>query len=182
VKPKLTQADLMRVLHYDPDTGIFSRAAPAGRWGHIPAGTVVGTADPVGYLHCVVNGTQYKLHRLAFIYMTGESLPDDVEVDHVNGLKGDNRWKNLRPANHRQNQENRRRANRSARRTSRYLGVYWHKGRGKWMARIKVNFRSRYLGLFTCEADAHDAYLRAKQQLHEFAPVNDNRPAAEAVA
>lgn len=59
--------------------------------------------DQDGYRHVYLNGKNYKAHRLVFI-LSGR---DDVEeVEHINGIRSDNRWINLRPCTKSQNQTN----------------------------------------------------------------------------
>lgn len=85
-------------------------------------------------------------------------------VDHVNGNKLDNRRCNLRIASSNQNYWNRRKPGSQA--SSKLKGVTWHAQCGKWQAAISINGRSRYLGLFSSENDAHAAYATAAKQLH----------------
>lgn len=91
-------------LYYDPDTGEFIRkvASPSGR---TPAGHVFRPRSWDQYIHIKVDGQAFAAHRLAWVYMTGEQ-PD--EIDHINGLRHDNRWANLRNGTHSDNLKNRR--------------------------------------------------------------------------
>lgn len=97
------------------------------------------------------------LHRL----IMGE--PEGLQVDHRDGNGLDNRRANLREATPSQNLHNQRlsRAN-----TSGYKGVEWHKAKGKWRARIMINGKQRYLGLFATAEDAYAAYCKASAELH----------------
>jgi hypothetical protein len=79
---------------------------------------------------------------------------DGFEVDHVNGNGLDNRRANLRTVTHAQNQQNKR-ANAHA--TSRYRGVYWHKGKRRWAAEAKHNGKTVHLGRYTDEHTAAEA-------------------------
>ncbi len=93
-----------------------------------------------------------------------------IQVDHRNGDGLNNQKFNLRQALHGQNQQNMRK---HVGCTSRFKGVYWHRQRGKWSAKIMVNRISRYLGLYTSEEDAARAYDKAaKCFFGEFALVN----------
>lgn len=86
---------------YDPATGLFIRRRDKGKWKQ---GNVAGCIDKHGYISISINGRKYKAHRLAFMYMLG-SQPEIV--DHVNGLRSDNRWCNLRSCDAIENASNR---------------------------------------------------------------------------
>ncbi len=144
-------------LHYDPETGVFTRRLAAG---NKPAGSVSGTRLTRGYLGLGIGGFKVNAHRLAFLYMTGE-WPKGV-VDHINGITSDNRWCNLRDVSLSQNSENQRRA--KARSASGYLGVSLLKGRPR--AAIRVNKKLIHLGTFDTPEAAHQAYVEAKRKLH----------------
>lgn len=98
----LTRSELMNEFKYDASTGLFSRSRNRGKW---LIGSEAGGLDAKGYVCISINGSKYKAHRLAFLYMVGE-IPSIV--DHVNGVRNDNRWCNLRSCNANQNAFNRR--------------------------------------------------------------------------
>ena len=109
--PELTQEYLKEQIHYNPETGIFTNAKT--RNPRAKRGCVIGSDNGKGYLSTQINKSRFYLHRLAFLYMTG-SLPDD-EVDHINHIRCDNRWCNLRLVSR---SENRRNQSMTARTTS----------------------------------------------------------------
>ena len=78
------------------------------------------------------------------------------QVDHINRNPLDNRIENLRVLTNQQNQWN-----------NNAKGYHWDKRSNKWEAQIRVNGKSKYLGLFTEEEDAHQAYLNAKEIHHK---------------
>lgn len=98
----LTQEELKRVLNYNQDTGVFTWKVNRGRLTKI--GSIAGTVNQDGYIRISVNQKNYMAHRLAFLYML-EKFPDK-EVDHINGISGDNRWINLRECSHAENGRN----------------------------------------------------------------------------
>jgi len=108
---------------------------------------------------------ELSMHRMV-------ALPDPEQlVDHRNGDSLDNRRDNLRSCTNTQNQRNRRAIPGG---TSRFKGVSWHERGQKWSARIGVDGRWRYLGLFRDERDAALAYnATALAEFGEFARVND---------
>lgn len=160
----LTQARLKQLFSYDPDTGIFTRL-------FVPGLRTDRLMQPIysptnGYLAFAVDGVKYKAHRLAWLYMTGE-WPKGL-IDHKNGVKGDNRFDNLREASQAQNMRNQ---GLQAHNSSGFTGVYWNKCAAKWQAYIKVDRKVRYLGIFEVKEDAVAARRVAEiEYFGEFAP------------
>ena len=101
----LTQQFLRSSLLYDENTGLFIRRVNAGGQ---KAGVVAGTVKPAGHVEVSVGGHIYKAHRLAWFYVNGK-WPKGL-IDHINGIRSDNRIKNLRDVSDAVNQQNRRRA------------------------------------------------------------------------
>lgn len=160
LKTELTAARLRELLHYDPETGVFTRrVATGGRW---PIGSVTGSLSE-GYWLIRVNGARYRANRLAWLYMTGRW--PKAEVDHKNGAKSDNAFGNLRDVTGAINTQNLRRARRDNQSCS-ILGVTWDARRQKWLAQIRVGASKRFLGRFTTTAEASAAYVAAKRVHH----------------
>jgi len=111
------------------------------------------------------NGKQRKqhLHRVVLGRVLGRELTRSESVDHKNGDGLDNTRANLRLATPSQNG-----ANQDIRKdnTSGVKGVCWHKHASKWVAQIRINGKSKYLGLFTTLAEASTAYLTAAEANH----------------
>ena len=161
---ELTQARLKELLHYDPETGVFTWVAGScNRWS--TPGRIAGTPDGKGYLMVMVDRQRYKAHRLAFLYMTG-AMPE-AQVDHISGAVADNRWENLRSATQSQNMQNRKA---QINNTSGHPGVNWSTSACKFVARISVNGVRQFLGCFDDAEQAGKAYLTAKARLHTFQP------------
>jgi len=120
-----------------------------------------------GYLEIRIGGRNYKVHRLAFLYMTGIWPPH--EIDHINNDRADNRWANLGMATHAKNICNVPVRKHSA---SGVKGVSWHSRLSKWKAQISLNGKTRYLGIRdTCE-EAAALYADAAVKYHgEFARI-----------
>lgn len=108
MRTELTQKRLKELVHYNPETGVFTCIKKNTRRN---VGDVLGTYSHDGYLTIEINGKCYQLHRLAFLYMTGR-FPCNL-TDHANGNVVDNRWCNLREANSSENNRNRKCLNRS---------------------------------------------------------------------
>lgn len=157
----LTAARLREVLHYDPETGVFTRvAARASTYVGKPAGCV---NKALGYIVVSVDGRPYYGHRLAILWMTGE-WPKG-QGDHINGDRTDNRWCNLRDVPKTTNVQNVHKARRHN--ASGLLGVRKVRtGGDRWDGMITHNKRLIYLGSFPTPEAAHEAYLEAKRRLH----------------
>ncbi|MCK9460667.1 MAG: HNH endonuclease [Proteobacteria bacterium] len=92
---------------------------------------------------------------------------EGLVTDHINGNGVDNRRENLRHVTHRQNGQNRHHE-----KTSKYLGVHWHKPLNKWLAQIQINGQKKHLGVFKDEQAAYHAYYNAVTALGETILVN----------
>lgn len=77
-------------------------------------------------------------------------------IDHINGIRSDNRLCNLRLASASQNNMN---SNRTHKSNGLPKGVCWKPANNKYQARIKVNGRDRSLGMYATKWLAYDAYL-----------------------
>lgn len=118
----LTQAKLKELLEYDPISGVFRRKINIGG---AKIGDIAGTDNGDGYMKIRVAGKSYKAHRLAWLYVMGRWPKNDI--DHINGVRCDNRIINLREATRAENKQNTRKAN-SNNRTG-LLGVMPRNGR-----------------------------------------------------
>lgn len=155
----LTQERLKEVLHYDPETGIFTAKVTRG---NRLAGRAVGCDNGDGYLQIRIDNRLYFAHRLAFLWMTG--VQPKHQIDHINGVRSDNRWPNLRDLPVAENAHNiggPRRDN-----TSGFVGTWYDKRENRWASAIQVHRKRRYLGYFDTPELAHAAYLKAKDELH----------------
>lgn len=149
-----------QLLDYCSDTGEF-------RWrvrrnGMAPKGALAGSSSSDGYMRIQVNGRNYLSHRLAFYMAYGED-PGCLEVDHVDGDKGNNAIANLRLATRHQNTQNSRvqKNNRSGAK-----GVCWHRASGKYAAQVDAYGKRIYLGLFDTADEAAEVVRAARSNLH----------------
>lgn len=147
------------IFNYDPETGILTNKST--RNSRALAGAVAGGVNKVsGYTMLMFNRTKYYAHRIAWdIHNKNDVLLPGEEIDHINGVKHDNRAVNLRKVKHRANQRNHpiRKNN-----TSGVTGVTFEKRTNKWDARIVVDGVSVFLGAFSSLEDAALARKKAE--------------------
>lgn len=164
----LLSVDVLKAnVSYDSETGLFTRTKTHPKRKYL-AGSVTGVQRPDGYLQVMIEGKIYLAHRLAWLYVYGV-MPTHY-IDHINGIKNDNRITNLRDIKQSVNLQNQRKAKRN-RLSSSFLGVsFSNKGTPKekpFRARIVIDKKEIFLGSFPTEQEAHNAYLIAKRKYHE---------------
>lgn len=162
----LTATILRNALSYSPETGEFRWLVRSAY--RVNVGDLAGANNGSGYVLIQLNGRKHKAHRLAWLHFYGE-FPGG-EIDHINGIRSDNRISNLRDVTKAHNQQNQRRAHKNKRSCAR-LGVGFYKANGKWRARINVCGKQRHLGFYESESEAYSAYLSAKAELHPFGAI-----------
>ena len=154
----LTQERLKELLHYDPDTGVFTWRVNLRRKN--VKGTVAGGARRDGYGRIGIGGKRYLSHRLAWLYVYGV-WPKNL-IDHKDRNQRNNAISNLRDVTHKENSEN-------TTDTSEHRGVSWCRGARRWQARIQHFGKQVYLGLFNTVEEAQAVYLTAREEM--FTPV-----------
>lgn len=96
----------------------------------------------------------YKVHQLvAMTYLNHKPCGMELVIDHINGIKTDNRLKNLQIITNRENCSKDKKEG-----SSKYTGVYFDNYHGRWRAEISINGRSEKLGYFENELEASNAY------------------------
>jgi len=145
----LTQERLCKVLEYSPKTGIFVWRVSLSR--RVKIGDIAKSHNSCGYVTISIDNKRYQAHRLAFLYMEGY-LPEN-DVDHLNGIRDDNRWKNLRHVTRSCNMQN---YGVNSASTSGFTGVYRNKCAKKWQAYITIRGKTIYLG---CHDTSEEAAL-----------------------
>lgn len=145
-----------KLLDYNPETGMLSWRVSRGR---ARAGDEAGCIHHEGYRKIMIGGRAYLAHRLAFLVMTGR-WPHD-QLDHINGARSDNRWKNLRETDAQGNSRNQRVFRNN---TSGHMGVNWSKRARKWKSYINLDGRQKHLGCFDDLAEAVTARKAAEHK------------------
>lgn len=153
-----TQEVLNDLILYAPDTGYACWKHRDGKyfssnwsylvWNKVYANKPITCKNHHGYLCTSIFGSKYLLHRLVWKLVFNEEPSD---LDHVNGVRDDNRLQNLRVVNHQENMRNMRKV---AANSSGHAGVYKHTQNGRWVAQISVDNKTRYLGIFDSIEDA----------------------------
>jgi len=140
----LTQQQVAELFEYR-DGGLYYRVT---RGGNV-AGSRAGTLQRIGYQQVMVAKKKYYEHRVIYLLCHGV-WPD--EIDHINGVKSDNRIENLRSCGSSENKYNL--CGRSA---TGVKGVYFDKRRARYYAELSVSKQRVRLGSF----DSLDAAAQA---------------------
>lgn len=163
----LTQEILKEHFRYDPETGHFFWAKQ-NKWNHKDLINPISCQDRYGYVvvGSVLSGKfkNYRVHRLIWIYVHGQIKH---EIDHINGVRNDNRLCNLREVTHQQNMMNKTRQKSK----SGFRGIYKAKGKAdSWVAEITHKGVKHYLGVYKTPEEANLVYERKRLELFkEFA-------------
>lgn len=115
------------------------------------------------FVNLCVNGNRktIRVHQLvAMAFMGHEPCGQKLVIDHIDDNPQNNRVDNLQIVTQRFNV-----FKTQGKYSSKYKGVCWHKNTNKWCSKICINGKSKYLGYFTSEEEAHEAYLKAVKEL-----------------
>lgn len=149
-KESITQDEVRRLFSYNPTTGLVTRRTFTR--GGYKVGSVVGFTSTNAYLRVKINCKIYMLHTVIWLWMTGK-LPM-YQIDHINRIHTDNRWKNLRDLHRKGNAQN---SSIRSDSSSGVRGVCFATREGKWRAHITVDGRNIHLGYFVNISEAIEA-------------------------
>jgi hypothetical protein len=147
---KIDYKTATRLFLYDPSNGVLY-------WRKKNSATTTVTGK--GYLSVMVNGYNIMVHRIIWLLVYG--VPPMGQIDHINGVKTDNRTQNLRVVN---NEENHKNMKRFSNNSSGCVGVTWDTSRNKWFVSITIKGKTKALGRFIEFADAVMARKSAEHQ------------------
>lgn len=166
--------DLVRSLFdYDAQTGKLTwrhredLKPKAKAWNDRYAGKETATVLRKGHRYVSIYKQSIAAHRVIWFHVNGV-WPKD-QIDHINCIKTDNRFENLREADYCGNGHN---VGLTKRNSSGHKGVYWSKAAQKWQVRITNVRVTHYLGIYDDLAEAAAVYATAAKKLHgEFARI-----------
>lgn len=172
VKPALTAEFVREILDYDFLTGIFQwryRPDRPRKWNTRYAGQEAGTCGQNGYVYIQVpKPHNYFAHHLAWLHVHGVWPPQ--QMDHINGVRSDNRISNLRLATDSENSSNKimQRNN-----TSGHIGISFDPQRKLWRGRVNFQGKTYDAGFFETAEEAATARADLIAKVHkEFAVKN----------
>jgi hypothetical protein len=143
---------------YCPETGILTWKKVMNRKRKDLLGKKAGSAHHSGYEFVEFAGKGYAVHRLCYFLYHGR-WPKS-QIDHINGIRNDNRIKNLRDVEKSVNAQNQK-----EHRDGKLWGATWQKKQQKWAALFTYQKQKEYLGMFDSEEEAHRISVQRFQQL-----------------
>lgn len=159
IKKTISRDEILESLKYDGESGQFTWKKQKGPKR---PGDIAGSKHAEGYVQVMINGSNYLAHRLAWVVVYGEE--PDSDIDHKNGIRNDNRISNLRIAERFENMQN----TESIGKNGKLKGSSFNKRSGKYESKICHKYKTIHLGEYETEQEAHEAYLKAKIEIHKF--------------
>lgn len=142
--------ELRQEFSYDPETGVITRLKNKGK--HL-AGDPAGCVDSLGYVTILYKRKSIKAHRLAWYLHTGVD-PKELQIDHIDRKRDNNKFSNLRLATPTENNLNKQ-PDKSCK------GVYQNKVSGYYYAQISLNGKNKHLGCYKTYEEAVEARKKA---------------------
>ena len=155
-----SQEELQRLFEYVPSTGelIWKVRDDVGpEWNTRYAGTpALNTKSWKGYLYGTLSGKSVRAHRVIWKLIYGQ---EPNKIDHINGVRDDNRKDNLRSISTAENQKNTKKRSDN---TSGITGVTFDKRRNNYRVYINVNRKQIHIGYFKSLDEAIEARKAAE--------------------
>jgi len=130
------------------------------KWKQVKLWANVNTT---GYCQVRFNGRMVLYHVIVWVLSTGETIPEGLQIDHINGNRIDNRIENLRLVTQRENTQNGK-----VHRNGQLFGCSFNKRTGKYIAKIKISDKQIHLGYYDTEQQAHEAYRIACRHIPDY--------------
>lgn len=165
-----SQKYLQECFAYDPTNGLLTwKERPRNHFktergwimwnSRFPNKLALNYLGEEGYLVGTLGDFTVKAHRVIFKWWTGT---EPHTILHAEGKTTDNRIGSLSVGTQADNMKDQKKPKNN---TSGVVGVSWHKIANKWLAKIKINGKSRYLGLFEDIESAANARKSAEIEL-----------------
>lgn len=148
---------LSQLLNYDSGSGHLSWKVDRKN-GTSRAGDRAGYKHRTGYLELEVNGKSFLAHRVCWLLHFG-TMPEG-QVDHINGIRDDNRISNLRVVANRTNSQNRK-----CHREGKLVGACFVPRKKKYLSSIRISGKNVSLGYYLTEKEAHNMYVLALKNI-----------------
>jgi hypothetical protein len=158
-KEVIDQETVRKLFHYDAESGILLWRYGNGK--NVKPWQQAKSLNGQGYCTVKVNGTNYRVHRLIWLYVYGDFPKEDI--DHKNRIRNDNRLCNLRAVSRTDNCQNISLPNHNK---SGHIGVSWFDLRKTWTVYVKVNKKNKWLGYYKNLDDAIAARKAGEKQYY----------------
>jgi hypothetical protein len=159
IEASLSCSDLHEMFLYDKETGALFWRRPNPGCNNVRPGDKAGSVASTGHLDVYIRNVRCSVHRVVFCMNTGE-WPKQ-QIDHINGIRDDNRMCNLRDCDQTLNQRNR---FMSRNNTSGATGVHFLKCKNRWRATIYLGNKQKFIGTFVEFDDAVNARKAAEMK------------------
>jgi hypothetical protein len=159
---KLNWDYLHNILDYDEDTGIFKWKVRKGN--SIYVGDIAGSFYTSGYRRIIINGIDYKEHRLAWYYVYAK-WPEKL-IDHIDGIKYNNAISNLREVTNSENMQNQKTAMKNKTSGSSIPGVYFYRNNNKYCAQLQINGKLKSFGSYSTIEEAESICIEMRRKYY----------------
>lgn len=141
--------------YFEYDSGNLVRKQQYNRHEH------VGWKNSSGYIQFEFHKKNYMLHRIIYEMHYGK-IPENFQIDHIDGNPLNNKIENLRICTQTQNRQN---AKLSKNNTTGYRGVV-KTPNNKYQARLTLEGKKLYLGLFNTPEEAFNCVETHRKALY----------------
>ena len=169
IKSMPSKEELIKLFNFDADTGrliwkprprdMFVSNRSYATWNAKFAGKFACDIANFGYYRVSINNIRYQAHRVIWVMHYGE-IEGELEIDHKNGIREDNRLCNLRCVTRRENGKN---LGSKRNNSLGYRGIVYHKLSNTYNARITVDGKVKSLGYYKTPESAYAVYLEAAE-------------------